>query len=291
MTLTRVYSECGDLARAIDVGEQTLSALPHGDSVHLGAEVELISTLAGCYLERGDLTRAQLLIRRALDRADRDGSPRARAAAAWNAAVIAESRHDMSAARVYADRALALYEEIDHALAVALMRVVSAGLMLRDDQPEPAEALALLERALDDLSEVGTPVDLGYAQTERARSQLLAGDPDRAQEAAHEALSCLAGGDRLQRGRVLLVLAQTMREQGDTPGALDQLRAAAEQLRASGATRQAAMSWRELGEAYVELGDPEAAVDCLRRAADLAGAPYHPVRPGLTTATGKPVGH
>jgi transcriptional regulator with XRE-family HTH domain len=281
MALVRAYSECGDLGRAIDVGEQALSSTTgqDGPPPDVGAEVELLSTLAGCYLERGDLTRAQLLIRRALEQAERDGSPRARAAAAWNAAVIAESRRDLRAARVHADRALALYEEIDHARAVALMRVVSAGLLLREAEPQPDRARDLLERAMRDLAEVGTQLDLGYAETERARSHLLCGDPAQAQLVAEAAFAALSGGDRLQRGRVLLVLAQAQRMSGDQPAALHTLQQAAEQLHAAGASRQAALAWRELGEAYAALGHAQEAIDSLRRASDLAGAPYLPVEP------------
>ena len=144
--------ECGDVARAVDIGEQALAALadlePPPD---VSLRVELIGTLAGCYLERGDLTRAQLLTDRALRLSNQDGAPRARAAAAWNAAVIANGRHDSIGAREHADRALALYSEIDNARNVALLRVVSAALRLRQPEPDGHAALRDLERAIGDL--------------------------------------------------------------------------------------------------------------------------------------------
>jgi tetratricopeptide (TPR) repeat protein len=281
--LTMAYSECGDLGRAIDVGEDALDALDELDELDeapdVSDRVELISTVAGCYLERGDLTRAQMLIDRALCLAGDDGSPKARAAAAWNAAVIAQARHDAVGARSHAERALGLYAEIDNARAVAMLRVVSAALRLRDIQPDAAAALPELSRALTELQEVGTRLDLGYARTEQARALLLLGDLVGAREAAQWALDELGPGDRFVTGYSLLVLGHVAAAQGDPEEAVARLRAAAAALEHTDASRQTGIVWRELGEAYVELGRPDEAIGALRRASDLAGATYNPLRP------------
>jgi transcriptional regulator with XRE-family HTH domain len=291
VALIRAYSECGDLSRAIDIGERAVSALDADEvAAEVGLEVELVSTLAGCYVERGDLTRAQGLITRALNRAEADGSPRARAAAAWNAAIIAEARHDIAAARKQADRALALYSEVDNARAVGLLRVVSAGLRLRQEHPDPRWAFRELAQAIQELKEVGTRVDLAYAGTEQARAHLLAGEPKRAVEAGRKALDDLSEGDRLQRGRTLIVLGQAAAAQGAEREALTAYREAAELLLAATASRQAAAAWRELGEAYVAQGRANEAIEALRRASDLAGATYHPVRVALDAAAGQALG-
>ena len=229
------YSECGDLGRAVDLGEQALAELVQPvPSADVNAEVELISTVAGCYLERGDLIRAQLLIDRALARASEDGSPRARAAAAWNAAVIAQARHDSVGARQHADRALALYAELDNARGVALLRVVSAGLRFRQEVPEARVAALELGRAVDVLHEVGTRLDVGYARTEWARALLVLGELDRAGEIAREALVDLSSGDRLLTGGILLVLGRVAKAQGDPEHALSCYREAATALEDTG---------------------------------------------------------
>jgi tetratricopeptide (TPR) repeat protein len=283
--LAMAYSECGDLARAVDVGEQALARLDRLDPPEdVGVHVELISTLAGCYLERGDLTRAQILIDRALALAAEAGSARARGAAAWNAAVIAQARHDAVGARLHADRALALFAELDNARSVAMLRVVSAGLLLRQVQPDPHAALPGLRLALVELQVVGTRLDLGYARTEQARALLAAGDLDEAGDTGRRALLDLATGDRLQTGHALLVVGRVAMAQGDTEDALALLRQAASALEESEASRQAGTAWRELGEAYVELGRSSEAIEALRRASDLAGATYNPLRPALAAA-------
>jgi tetratricopeptide (TPR) repeat protein len=277
--LTMAYAECGDLGRAVDVGEAAVAAMESSDPPpDVSDQVELVSTLAGCYLERGDLTRAQMLIQRALDRATRDGAPRARAAAAWNAAVISQARHDSVGARRHADRAGALYAEIDDLRRRAVLRTVSAHVQLRGPEPDPADALAQVERAIEELSDVGTRLDLGYARTEQARAYLAAGDVAAAGEAGRQALRDLANGDRLQTGRVLLMLGRVAMAEHDQDLAVALYRQAADALADLGATRQSGNVWRELGEAYIDLGRQEEAIEALRRASDAAGATYNPLR-------------
>lgn len=289
VALIRAYSECGDLNRAIDIGERAVAELgSEAVASEVGSAVELISTLAGCYVERGDFVRAQGLIERALSVSESNGSPRARAAAAWNAAVIADARHDVAAARRHADRALALYSEMENARAVGLLRVVSAGLRLRQEQPDPAGAFPELERAQEELEQVGTRLDLGYVRTEQARAHLLAGDPHHAEQTARLALEDFAEGDSLQRGRTLIVLGQAMSALGMGDAALEHFREAADVLRAGAASRQAAGAWRELGEAYAVQGRASEAIEALRWASELAGATYNPVRAVLDAAAGQP---
>jgi transcriptional regulator with XRE-family HTH domain len=279
--LMMAYAECGDLNRSIDVGEAAVAAMEDSDPApDVGLQVELISTLAGSYLERGDLVRAQLLIDRALARAAEEGSPRARAAAAWNAANICQARHDTVGARQHIDRAGALYAEIDDARRTAVLRSVSAHLALRAPEPDVDAALLQVERAIEELSQVGTQLDLGYARTERARALLIAGDVAGAREAGRQALVDLANGDRQQTGRVLLMLGRVAMADDDRDLAVALYRQAADTLVEAGSSRQAGNVWRELGEAYVELGQHEEAIEALRRASDLAGASYNPLRSG-----------
>ena len=280
--LMMAYAECGDLNRSIDVGEAAVAAMEDSDPVpDVGLQVELISTLAGCYLERGDLVRAQLLIDRALAKSDEDGSPRARAAAAWNAALISQARHDAVGARRHIDRAGALYAEIDDARRTAVLRGVSAHLALRAPEPDVAAALAQVERAIDELSEVGTQLDLGYARTERARALLIGGDLAGAREAGRQALR--RPGERRPASRPAASCSCSGAWRWPTTTATSRSRSTGRPRTPWPRRRRPARParvWRELGEAYVELGQHEEAIEALRRASDLAGASYNPLRSG-----------
>ena len=232
--------------------------------------------------------RAQLLIDRALTRlSNEDGAPRARAAAAWNAAVIANGRHDSIGAREHADRALALYAEIDNARNVALLRVVSAALRLRQpEQPTGTAALRDLERAMDDLHEAGSRVDFGYAHTLQAKAYLVIGDLARCgggrpagprrplgRRSAADRLGDAGSGTRGRRtGDVRARAIELFTGGGDRAGG-DRC------LRPSG-RYGLARARRGLPRA----GAPAGGIEALRRASDLAGATYNPmaVRPATT---------
>jgi hypothetical protein len=58
----RCYRDAGDIARAIDVGEQALARLARPPALAPAGPAALVSTLAGAYAERGDLLRAAALL-------------------------------------------------------------------------------------------------------------------------------------------------------------------------------------------------------------------------------------
>ncbi len=273
VALCRTYSECGDLNRAIDVGESALDQLapPLSEGILDDAVVDLASTLIGCYFERGDLTRARLLARTALARAEDSGSALARASVLWNAALIEGAQGDVRTARALADRALALYSESDNARAISLLRVMSAGLLLRGPDPVVSEADRLLRQALAELPVVGSPVDIACAEIELGRCRLLEGDWEIATRTVEAALARLGDNPRLEGARARLLLGHAQLEGGDTEAAVRSYARAASELGSSGALRQAASAWRELAEALAGLGRTDEALDAYRRASDAAG--------------------
>ena len=290
----RLYRESGDLARAIEVGEAALTTLPSESSDNPSAleiEVQVVSTLAGCYFERGDLTRAHLLTKSALARADApEALPLARAAAYWNASLVAEARGDRADAHRFVDRARAIYSESDNQRALALLKLVSGWLILQDPEPDLERAERLIESALGQLPMVGTEVDIAYGEIELARCRMLAGAPEEALLLAEAALGRLNGGAHLQEARARLTLGQAKLLIGDHADALKVFTAAAHDLRALGADRQAAAAWRELAELLSALGMTDEALDAYRQATDAAGVNLPPaqVSPALHAARRRP---
>ena len=267
--LSRAYSECGELGRAVDVGEAALATIRA--DVPQDESVALVSTLVGCYYERGDLVRAHSLARTALASAETADTPIARASALWNASLVAEARGDLRTARAYADRALALYSESDNERAVALLRIVAAWLLLREPEPPIDEAEQLLGRALADLESVGSPVDVAYGETELARCRLLSGDWRDAIDIAERSLAHLGAGPRIESARARLVIGKAALIGGYPDDATRAFDAAVADLRAFGAHWQAASAWRELAEAMASMGRADDALDAYRSASDAAG--------------------
>jgi tetratricopeptide (TPR) repeat protein len=286
MHLCRVYSECGDLSHAIEIGEAGLRAVEEDDSIELAGDeaVALASTLVGCYYERGDLTRAHTLADTWINRAELAGSPLARASALWNAGLVAEARGDIRSATRYLDRALALYGENDNSRALSFLKVAAAFVMLRTPEPELAAAERLLDQAIDELAADGTAIEMAYAETELARCRLLDGAHAAAIELAQQALDRLGPHPRLERAQALLVLGQARLEEGDHDAAVVSYELAAADLQKAGAARQAATAWRELAEALARLDRPDDALQAYRRAADSAGVSRAPKRTGAGVA-------
>lgn len=275
VSLCRAYRESGDLGRAVDVGEAAMTALPAAASYDpevLESEIQLVSTLAGCYFERGDLTRAHVLAQAALQRAEApQGLPLARAAAYWNAALIAEGRGSQAEAHHFLDRARGIYAESENQRAIALLKLVHGWLLMQGPSPRLEEAEQSIRSALEQLPLVGTQVDIAYGEVELARCRMFDGDPDQALTLAEQALSRLQGGADLQGARARLTIGQARLLRGDRDDALALFRSAADDLRALGGARQAAAAWRELAEVLSALGLAEEALDAYRQASDAAG--------------------
>lgn len=292
--LARAYREAGDLAVSIATAEEALRSISHESGAGIGDDdvIELMSTLVASYYDRDDLTPAYVIMRKVIADAESHGSPRARAAAYWNAALVADARGDVRTARAFAERSLALYSETDNSRATALLRLVSGSLLLRGDHPDHDQAGRFLRRALDDLPQVGSQVDVAYAETELARSEVLAGRPIEAATLASAALDRLGPGARLEAVRARAVLAAAHLAAGRAEEAIEGYALAARELERFGATREAARVWRELADALSGMGLLERANLAYRRAADAAGitGQPQPARYVATAALAAPLG-
>lgn len=276
MMLCRTYLACGALSRAIEVGEAALrdyrsSGLPTTEKT-----VELAVTLVLCHYERGDITRALILIRWAMAEAEALGTPRARASAYWNAAIVAHARGDLREARRLNDRARAIFGELDARRSLAMVTRNAGWLTIMEDPRAHSEARALLESALAELLEVGGPGDAAEAEADLARCHLAAGDVTEAVATARRAAERASGGAIVEAAKVRAVLADVLFEAGETAEALATYRGAAEDLERVGASRHAAGVWRQLATALRSLGDTEGKDEALERALDAGGIPAPP---------------
>jgi len=273
IALCRCYREAGDLGRAVDLGERARARLRELRLGGADEEVELLSTLAGCHQERGDLIRARLMIDEALEYAEHRASRRSLGAVYWNASLLAAEAGRFGEALSLAERALALYAEGEDQRSLARLRNAYAWLLLRQDPPAATRAEQLLTAARQTLVDVGSDIDLAHCDTELARARLVQGDPHGAVEAAERSLRELGTEQRLEAARARLVLGQALLGSGDQDGALFAYLRASEDLRSIGASRQAAAAWRELAEVFVQMGRDMDALAAYRQAADASGVP------------------
>jgi transcriptional regulator with XRE-family HTH domain/lipopolysaccharide biosynthesis regulator YciM len=231
IALCRVYMECGDVNRAIDVGEAVIAA-DAGETLALREKrAEVISMLAACYYERGDLTRAELLLDGVIEAASDIGSLPGRAAGWWNAAVIAEARGDIETAMALTESALAAYGELDRARAVAMLKSNLVHLRLEIGTARAAETLELAEQAMAELREASAPATaIAIAAADLAYSRLATGDAASAVRAITDVTASLPAESPLHTAVVLAARAEAELQQGAASDALRTARSAAAEL-------------------------------------------------------------
>lgn len=271
IALCRCYREAGDAAYSIDVAQDALAIAERAGLAGTDEHAELRASLVAAYYHRGDLLKAGQLVEELQRDVEQRGSSRARAAAYWNASVVAHERGATGEALHMAERASVLLSEADQARNQARLQLLCAGLMLRLDAPDAATARSILCGLLDRLGEAGSVVDLAYARTELARAELQLDDPIAAVEHASAALALLGSEPRLEKAEAFLVLAQARRAQGNLPEAAALARQAAQLLSLSPNGREAALAWNELADLLTELDEPEEAIRAYRQAMAAVG--------------------
>jgi tetratricopeptide (TPR) repeat protein len=269
--LVFVYIESGDLHRSVEVGETELDWLAKEDLVGTDEHLRLGSTVLWAYVERGDLLFATHRAAELIRLAESLGSPRGRGSVYWNAALVAQERHDYELAQRYTERALALLSEGDSDRDLPRLRLNYAWLLLRSDPPEPEAALDQLRRAVPALEVIGSAVDRARAAGEMSRAHLQLGEAIEAEGLAREAIGLLGEGPRLETAQALLHLADALHAQGRSGEADQDYQRAADMLAMMAASRQSAAAWRELGDRYRAHGDIDAAVRAYDHALSEAG--------------------
>ncbi|WP_448059891.1 helix-turn-helix domain-containing protein [Cellulomonas hominis] len=269
--LVASYVEAGDMHRGIEVGDRELAELEEAGLTGTDEHLRLASTVLWAYVERGDLLYATHRAAELVRQADAVGTPRGRGSVYWNAALVAEQRHDYVLAQRYTERALALLGEGEVGRDVPRLRLNYAWLLLRSEPAEPVEALRHLERAAPDLLATGSEVELARVDVERSRAHLLLGDPTLAEECARAAIERLGAQPRLETSAAQLALGDALHSRGDADGATRAYRWAADMLGMMSASRQSAAVWRELGDRFLGHGDVTGAAQAFDRALREAG--------------------
>ncbi|WP_158375490.1 helix-turn-helix domain-containing protein [Cellulosimicrobium cellulans] len=277
--LVASYVESGDLGRAIEVGDRQLAELEEAGLTGTDEHLRLGSTTLWAYVERGDLLYATHRAAELIRQAESLGTPRGRGSVYWNAALVAEQRHDYGLAKRYTERALALLGEGEVSRDIPRLRLNYAWLLLRSDPAEPATALEQLERAAPELEVSGSEVEMARLDVERSRAHLMQGDPVAAESFGRAALDRLGDQPRLDGAAAQLAIGDALHARGEVEAASRAYRWAADMLGMMSASRQSAAVWRELGDRFLGHGDVTGAAQAFDRALREAG--FRPAVPAV----------
>jgi transcriptional regulator with XRE-family HTH domain len=270
VALCRCYRETGDLSRSIDVGSRAHEHVRALELEGTDDAIRLAISLVGAYYERGDESYAAQLCQAVVDQADRTGSRAARAAAYRNSSMIAHNRGQLDEAVRLAEHALSLMADTDNVRSFALLQQ-QLGVLILENSPDQHEYAGRLARqSREDLTGVGTAIDLARSDALLVRATLAAGDLDVAEQTARRAQSTIPQSSLVAADiEALLGQIEARREHNDE--ALAHYRAAVTSLDKTAKDRSSAVTWFELGALFDAAGDSAGACAAYRNAATSLG--------------------
>ena len=272
IALSRCYREAGDFARAIDVGERASTL---NDELGLAGTTEAIQltvTIAGAYMQRGDLAHALQMCERCIADAERVNSPVAKASAYWNASVVESMRGNPVAALQLAQRAMSLFELGEDSRNLGRLRTQVAFMQLLQDPPDAQAAKATLELAERELSwSSASQLDRADHHLATGKADLLLGELDSAEQHAAVAREMIGGQSPMLFAETLVLVGQIHAAQGNLAAARGDYREAIESLSGVGVDRDVARLWFELAGLLDQAGDAKGALDAYRRGAASTG--------------------
>ncbi|GAA2278842.1 hypothetical protein GCM10010149_23140 [Nonomuraea roseoviolacea subsp. roseoviolacea] len=270
VALCRCYRLSDRLSDAIKVGEALLSVSPR--PTWTDGLVELGATLLIAYLYSGDLLRARQFAAELLNAADMLGSPRAIVAACWNAALVAQSTGHGEESLAFLERALAIQSENGQPRNLARARVAYAVEKLRFHPEAVEEVRATLARADEELTQTSASTfDRANAQVELARTELVAGDFERAVQHGRAGVELMPKTARALEAEAHLMLSRAYGGLGRLSEAREELRAVSDWLSPLPDSRRVAGKWYAAAESMELLGDIEGSVAAYQRALACAG--------------------
>ncbi|MEU0067982.1 helix-turn-helix domain-containing protein [Streptomyces sp. NPDC006332] len=271
VALCRCYRLVGDLALAVELGEAALGRLNTLGLDVTDDHLQLGSTLIACYMDRGDLTRANLLATRLTGVAELTGSRAGRGAIYWNAGIVAESRGQTPEALALVERALVLMAEDDGVRHLAMLKHTYGWLMLHGPKPDAARSKELILEAQAALAEVGSTSEQADCEIDLAFAELHLGESDSAFARAQRALGLIGSEPRPEAVMARVVMARSLLASGDVAGARNVLTTAERQLGHLADSRRTAGLWRHMGDLWERCERPAEAGRAYREALSMVG--------------------
>ncbi len=229
---------------------------------------EILHWRSRCRRRQRDYEAAREDVERALELAEGLEDRRVTAHVYFQASLIAEREGHWITARNYAERARALYEEVDDEEDVGRLLNNLGGLSYLLHKPD--QAIRYLKDAVRVLIDAGSSDQAAGAVSSLAQVHLGNGDLEIAEEQARHALSLLDGRDDFlnEIGNAQLVLGRSLLEQDR----LDEAAAAFEEAESTferfESTSHRAAVWVAKGDLAARRGDDSGAARLYRRAAE-----------------------
>jgi len=229
---------------------------------------EILNWRSRCRRRQRDYEAAREDVERALELAEGLEDRRMTAHVYFQASLIAEREGHWVTARNYAERARALYAEVDDEADVGRLLNNLGGLSYLLHKPD--DARRYLKDAFKVLIDVGRDDEAATAVSSLAQVHLGTGELTTAEEQARHALTLMKGReDRLDEiGNAQLVLGRSLLEQGRLDEAAAAFNEAENTFEKFESTSHRAAVWIAKGDLTARRGDDSGAARFYRRAAE-----------------------
>jgi transcriptional regulator with XRE-family HTH domain len=261
----RAYSGAGQTRSAVDLLERCLNEVSDGDDVAL--EARYATLLSYALSDIGEISRAEQVVARALERVKDTEDPYMRVRLYWSMARLAHAEGREGVALTNVRKAIALLQATEDTVHLARAHLLAAGITLSREDANAAERH--LDQAEHFLGASAAAEDTIEIKIRRSRVATLRGRPDDAVTLAREALALIPDENGLDQGLAYSVLADGLALGGDVGAADDAYRRAVDLLEEQGRWRDAASTCRAWAHMLRDLGRDEQAMDALDRAAGL----------------------
>jgi tetratricopeptide (TPR) repeat protein len=260
-TLGRAYALVDDFEPAIRVFRQSLSAAEERkDAVEA---VRFGVLLANAYIDTSDLSAAEELLARTVERAPNAADPIFRARIYWSQSRLYAAREDPMTAARYARKALELLELTEHTLYAARAHHLLAHVEL--DRGNADEALDLLERGLPLVESSGDRLLAASFRIEKARALISLDRRDEALGLATESSDLLKDASPHDAGRGYALVGEIMESLGDRARARESYELAVDLL-ANGPPRYLLDAYAKLADLLEAEGRKDEALEVLKKA-------------------------
>ncbi len=271
--LCACYLDVGDIHRGVSIGQEALdAAVAQGlggteDYYRLGA------TLLWGHHELGNLSHAMGWAKQLILEAEQHRDVPGEAAIYWNAALLADSMGEVAEALHLSERALVQLTESDNSRDLVRLRLTLADIQLRAGPQHARQALATLNIAKMNLTDLGSVVDEANWECLAAVANIVLGDLEAAREHAAAALEKTIDRDHEITVDALIVAGDVANAGHQSEQARAHYQAAVGVLAGLTVRRGLVRLWRDLGDRLRAMAVYDLAADCFERALTTARIP------------------
>lgn len=267
--IIRVCHRSGNLGVGALRGEEMISAF--SSSWPDTEVVELLCQVASCHFFRGDAERAEEIVTRALELAEKCKSPKSIAQSYWQLSILSIGRGDMTTS-------LSQTEEAQHWARLAEMNQIlpvlnfnAAAILLELPEPDLAQIHELAEAAYLELTARNDPGPATYACVTLSEVELRRNNYEGAHMYVDMGLSELPPEIPGPRASLYIQKAKILARTGNRAQSEEQAMIAVELMKAMEPSRFLATSWGHVARVFVEIGLADRGVYAYEQALQIAG--------------------